>query len=245
MSQTTPSILSQLTLIPLLCALSFQAAADPMIGEAELGFVQLAGNSESHSINSKLTLEKNTENWQHAGLITALGNSVKTSRGDTQVTAEKYTGRAKSNYQPEADANYPYLLAEYEDDRFSGYEYQASAGLGYGFLVLNTARTLLALEVGTGYGYRKVKYIKVRGRPNIRLGKTLEWKFSEHASLAQGLSIEKDKDNSITRYDLSVTSTLTETLALKVGTDIKYTREVLIGTKHTNRMTYANIVYKF
>lgn len=234
-------------LIPLLCALSFQTAADPMIGEAELGFVQLAGNSESHSINSKLTLEKNTENWQHVGLITALGNSVKTSSGDTQVTAEKYTGRAKSNYQPEndPDANYPYLLAEYEKDRFSDYEYLASAGLGYGFLVLNTDRTLLALEVGTGYGYRKVKYIKVRGRPNVRLGKTLEWKFSEHASLAQGLSIEKDKDNSITRYDLSVTSTLTETLALKVGTDIKYTREVLIGTKHTNRMTYANIVYKF
>lgn len=234
-----------LTLIPALCALSFHALAEPMIGEAELGFVQLAGNSESHSINSRLTLEKNTENWQHAALITAMGNSVKTSSGDTQTTAEKYAGRAKSNYQPEADSNYPYLLAEYEDDRFSGYEYQASAGLGYGFIVLNTATTLLALEVGTGYGYRKVKYVEVRGRPNVRIGKTLEWKFSEHAALAQGLSIEKDKDNSITRYDLNVTSTLTETLALKVGTEIKYTREVLIGKEHTNRMTFASVVYKF
>jgi putative salt-induced outer membrane protein len=234
-----------LSIFPLLCSLGTPSFGDPMIGEAELGFVQFSGNSESHNANSRLTLEKNTENWQHAGLITAMGNSVKTASGDTQTTAERYTGRAKSNYAPEAESNYPYLLAEYEDDRFSGYEYQASAGLGYGFIVLNTATTLLALEVGTGYGYRKVKYVPVRGRPNVRVGKTLEWKFSKHAALTQGLSIEKDKDNSITRYDLNVTSTLTETLALKVGTEIKYTREVLIGTKHTNRMTFANIVYKF
>jgi putative salt-induced outer membrane protein len=214
-------------------------------GEVELGFVQTDGNSESTNISGKLKLEQETENWLHTASLSALNaSSTDAASGDKSRTAERYKGELKSDRKL-ADHTYLYLLAGYEDDRFSGFEYQANVGLGVGYKVIDHDTTKLAFEAGPGYRYDKIRRVEGEGEPTIRIGEKFDWKFSDSAELNQSLSSEKGDDNTISLLTLAIKSTLTETLALKIGTELKYTEQVPTGKKHADRITFATINYTF
>ncbi len=214
-------------------------------GYAELGFIDSAGNSESTNLRAQLTLEKETEDWLHNAKFTALNSANRNNgKGIKRSTAEKYRGEVKSDWKV-TDHGYLYLLSEYEEDRFSGLEYQARVGIGWGYRVIDRDTMTLALEIGPGYYYDKVKYQPADGDPTIRIGETFEWKFSNAAEFLQALNVETSTDNTITKFELAVRSNMTDTLALKVGTEFEYSKEVPAGKKHADRLTSAMITYRF
>lgn len=241
------------------------ATAEPVKGEAELGFVQTSGNSETQNIHAKLSLIKETENWKHEGKVTALGSSSQDqTTGQDETTAEKYTAEVKSDRNLD-DRSFLYALATYEDDRFSGFDYQATAGVGYGYKVIAEEDKTLTLEVGPGYRYNSIRDAKYpvgpdpkdEGEATLRLAESFDWKFSDTAELKQYVISEGGDKNTITKAGVSVQSKLTGALALKVGVDAKYTDKVPVdATASANAgrevrrdrldtETYATITYSF
>jgi putative salt-induced outer membrane protein len=226
------------------------AIAEPVKGEAELGFVNTNGNSETQTVNAKLKLTKDTEKWAHQANLAALSNSNSES-----TTAEKYTAAFQSDRKLD-ERSFLYGLATYEDDRFSGFKYQATVGAGYGYKVINNDERTLTLEIGPGYRVNSVDDVvdanglviipgDEESEVTLRLGEIYVWKFSETAEFNQYLTVEGGEDNTITNLGVSVKSALTGALALKLGIDMKMTDKVPSGRDDTDTETYATVTYSF
>lgn len=222
------------------------AYAEPLTGEAELGYVQTTGNSETSNINAKLKLVKENEKWTHEANLSALGSSNEDQdTGEDETTAEKYRASIQSDRKLD-DRSFLYALSTYEKDRFGAFDYEATAGVGYGYKVVAEEDMKLQFEIGPGYRFNAGKEgAKDQEEATLRLAEKFDWKFSETAELNQFVVAEGGDDNTITTAGISVKSALTGSLALKVGVNYKYTDEVPAGTDHADTETYANIAYNF
>lgn len=220
----------------LACAISI---AEPIKGEAELGFVTKEGNSETQTVNAKLQLAKDTLRWAHQANFTAFNNAS----GD-ETTAEKYTIALQSDRKLDDRASV-YMVATHEVDQFSGFDYQSTVGVGYGYKLIDEDDRGLTLEAGPGYRVNSVVDGESQSEVTLRLGEIYSWKFSETAELNQHLTIESGHLNTISHLGASVKSALTGSLALKVGVDIKFTDKVPAGRKDTDTETYATVSYAF
>jgi len=218
------------------CAVSI---AEPLKGEAELGFVTKEGNSETQTINAKLQLSKETLDWVHQAHFTAFNNAS----GD-ETTAEKYSVALQSDRKLDERASL-YVVVTHEEDHFSGFDYQSTVGIGYGYKVMDEDDRSLTLEAGPGYRVNAVVDGESQSEVTLRLGEIYSWKFSETAELNQHLTIESGDLNTISNLGASIKSSLTGSLALKVGVDIKYTDKVPVGRKDTDTETYATVSYAF
>lgn len=236
----------RIALISAVCmVVSTHLFAEPLKGEAELGLVATSGNTETENINAKLKLTKVVAKWVHEANFTALSSSSEDQdTGENRTTAEKYTADYKADREID-ERSYLYGITTYEDDRFSGFDYQATAGAGYGYKVIAEENRTLALEVGPGYRYNSIEGAEDEDEITLRVAETFDWKFSETAELNQYLNVEGGEDNTISKLGISLKSALTGTLALKVGVDIKYTDEVPADREHTDTETYATISYSF
>lgn len=219
--------------------------AEPVTGQAELGFVATTGNTETQLLNAKVKLFMETEDWLHTGKLTAYNSSnTDQTTGQDLTTAEKYNGEVKSDRNID-DRQYIYGLGSYDKDRFSGFDYQATLGVGYGYKVISSDVTKLTLEAGPGYRINAIKNGAKENELTLRLAEAYMLKFSDTAQFDQYLTIESGDYNTIAKLGVSVQSALSEALALKVGIDMKYTDKVLPGLDDTDTETYASVLYSF
>ncbi len=231
----SPLIVAGLTAV----VLNANVMAEPIKGEAELGYVSTSGNSETQTVNAKLKLTKNSKKWFHEAKLSALSNS-----SDSTTTAEKYTAFWQSDRKLD-DRSSLYVNSTYEDDRFSGFDYQATVGAGYGYKVIDDDVKTLTLEIGPGYRVNAVTEGKDETEVTLRVAEDFVWKFSPTAEFNQYLNVEGGKDNTITKLGVSLKAALTGALSLKLGFDVKLTKEVPVGKDDTDTETYATIAYSF
>lgn len=194
--------------------------AEPLKGEAELGFVNTSGNSETQIINTKLGLSDETESWLHKANFGFLR-----SEADDEITTEKYNLSLQSDRKLD-ERSFFFVIGNYEKDEFSGFDYQASAGVGYGYHAILFDEHKLSFEIGPGYRVNAVEDGDIEKETTIRLGEFFSWKFSGTAEFNQFITVEGGDENTITKAGLSIKSALTGTLSLKVGIDAKHTDEV-------------------
>src|SRR5688572_7004189 len=123
------------------------AQDDPFEASIALGYVGTTGNTDTTTFNTEVLVTLRTDQWTHNGKFQALGAQ------DTDVTtAERYLLEEKSDFNLD-EMNYLFGRGAYLDDRFSGYNYQASVAAGYGhYFIRNDA---LSLDAFGGLGYRE------------------------------------------------------------------------------------------
>jgi putative salt-induced outer membrane protein len=106
------------------------AAAD-WTGKGEVGAAVASGNTETKAANAKLELVDTVDKWKH--LFGLAGNYAADGVG---TTGQRWEAREQSdyNYSPKA---FWFGGGRYEDDRFSGFDYQGSlrTGLGHHSLI--------------------------------------------------------------------------------------------------------------
>ena len=230
--------------------------AEPWKGQADLGWLSNSGNSESTSLNAQLVLEKETVKWAHKIDLSANGNTSE-KNGEDETTAEKYEVALKSDRKLD-DRSYLYVLADYTDDRFSGYEFQASVGAGYGYKIIAEEDMTLMFEIGPGYSDSLLSTRGADGKRHIReetlrLGEGFTWNFSETSELNQYLTYEGGSDLSTLKFGGFVSSKLAAALSLKVGVDVTQrsgdaqdaAEDLDPDLEDTDTTTYANISYSF
>jgi putative salt-induced outer membrane protein len=209
-------------------------------GDLEIGYVSTQGNSEASSLKGRADAKRETDLWRYNIHFDTLNSSE-----DGDRSAERYFGSTKLDYKfgPRA---YTFGYLSYEDDRFSGYDWQAVAASGIGYQLLDTGVLLWEVEVGPGYRINKVEETAERERDVIMRGFTrFQWNLSDSATFEQELSVESGNENSITRSITSIKSTIIGQLAMKLSYTVKYTDEVPVGTEHADRETAVTLVYGF
>ena len=235
------------------------AYAEPWKGAADLGWLSNSGNSESTAVNAQLELSKETEKWEHAIKLAGAGASSENDAGDDEVSAEKYSLSLKSDRKLD-ERSYLYAIIDYTDNRFSGYEFQSNAGVGYGYKVIAEETMTLLFEIGPGYSHSQLSpENRTAGESShieeftYRLGEAFTWNFSETSELSQYITYQGGSDLNTLKFGGFVQSKLSNALSLKVGIDVTQrggdaqdaAEAVDPDLDDTDTTTYANVSYSF
>ena len=207
--------------------------------EAELGFVKTTGNTETESFVLKARVINTREKWRHI----ARGEALRNADGDT-VTAEKYFLSGKSEYTFR-DRSYVFGLVTYDDDRFSGFNYQLLGVLGYGRVVMERESVKLNLEVGAGGRQSDPEIGDTDNEAVLRAAGDFEWKISKSATFIQELSSDIGEDKTITRSLTALTTKINSYLSSRIAYQLKHSSEVPVGIEKTDTEFTFTLLFKY
>lgn len=236
------------------------AAESPWKSSAELGYVNVSGNTNTESLKASFDLSYDPEKWFHKMHAEALSSKSETT-DDTVVpaikteerTAAKWLITGQSDYKI-TTRDYAYGLFSYEDDRFSGFEYQAKFGLGYGRKVIQTDVHELKLEIGPGIRYFELEpttppaaavITDRQSETLIRLAAGYIWKISKTAKFTEDLTVELGEDQDEWKSVTALTANINSSLAMKLSYTIKDLDVVPAGTENTDKEAAVTLVYTF
>ena len=222
--------------------------APPWRGEGELGFLMTSGNSETESVNGKFDLTYESADWRHNGhfevLYSAEERETETGGSEMETSAEKYLVSAKTNYKF-TEKDYAFLTGTYEDDRFSGYDYQTSVSAGYGRRLFETERMLMEVEVGPGYRYNYLDSGGAEEEAILRGYAMFTSKLTDSSSFKQEVSVEAGADQTVTKSISSVQARIVDALSMKASFTAEHTSTVPEDTDKTDTETALTLVYSF
>lgn len=208
-------------------------------GDAELGYMKTTGNTDTKSLHAKGKLINERTKWRH----TVTGEVVnKSDSGDK--TAERYLATGKTDYKIN-DRSYVFVMLSYEDDKFSGYEYQSSEVLGYGYSVIKEENLKLDLEAGAGARQSKPESDSRINEGVVKGAANLEWKISDTTTFTQLLSVEAGEDITVGRSASGLVVRIIGNLAAKFSFNVKHTSDVEPGFDKTDTESVVTLVYSF
>lgn len=209
-------------------------------GEAELGYTQLSGNTDSQTLIGKSQLT-----WWRERRTHLLRGEVRHVSRDGEASAEQYRLTGRERYDLEGP-HYLFGFARWEKDRFSGYDQQLAAIAGYGRELIRRERHRLSLEAGPGY-----RHDRIDTEPNVSLAVAygaLDWHLeaTETTTLKQELSVEATDDNTTSRARSSLTARLNSRLALRLSHEVKRNSQPPEGAEaRTDHTTSASLLYSW
>jgi putative salt-induced outer membrane protein len=220
-------------------------------GKGEAGLVVASGNTETTTANAKLDLATEIEKWKHH-----FGGAALYSSSDEEgVTARRYEAFEQTDYNF-SPRNFWFGAARYENDEFSGFEYQATISSGIGHKFIDTDITKFTGTAGVGYKFFETQDVfdEVTGvliepgesDSEVVFRGTLDYdhKFTETTSLLDKFVVEAGADNTFVQNELALQVKMTDVLALAVGYSVRHNTDPPEGFKKTDTLTTINLVYE-
>ncbi|MCG8466437.1 MAG: DUF481 domain-containing protein [Xanthomonadales bacterium] len=209
-------------------------------GTGELGIVLSRGNSDTETINANAQIKYTPEQWEHDLRVEWLQ-----ARDNGENTAKRFNAAFNSRYQFQDDA-YAYAALRYDDDEFSGFNYQGSVSLGYGRFLINNERHVLKVEAGPGLRLSEpVSSGETESELIARGVLDYAWKLSDNADLSNVFLVETGENNTFFENKLALTTGITDALRLKLGLSVRRNSNVPADRENTDYLTTANLVYQF
>ena len=238
-----------LTAFPLHAQEQSAAEKSPWDAEAELGYLMTDGNTETQSVNFRFDITREVTRWKHNFHYETLFRSeTDEDTGEEETTAQRFLVSAQSNYKFDA-RNSVFLMGRYEDDRFSGYDYQYTVTAGYSRIFIKTESTELSGEIGPGYRFSKIDDDTVADDEEreaiLHVGGFFEYSFNSAAVFTQEVSVETGDEKTITRAVTALKSQIADSLAMKASYTLKHTSRVPPDTEKTDTETALTLVYSF
>ena len=209
-------------------------------GNVDLGVVRTTGNSETETVNGEASIiYRVSEPWATGFSIG--GFSAKD--GDDR-TAERYFFNWDNRITID-EKSFWFTNLEYEDDRFSGFDYQAGLFGGYGYEFYRTDDSHFL--VGVGAGMRRSKFESGETEDEAVLRGSLDYRtpISDYAEFTQLLTLDVGEERNIARSESALSAKILEDLSLKIAYVVKYTSDVPPGFEKTDTTTTIGLSYKF
>ena len=162
-----------------------------------------------------------------------------------------------TTYLVDADGHVTFWFgaARYEDDRFSGFEFQATLSTGLGRKFIDSDRTKFVGTAGVGYKVFETRdafddtgvLIEPGSRESeIVFRGTLDYghDFTETTSIVDKFIVEAGADNTYLQNDIALQVKMTDVLALAVGYTVKHNTDPPVGFEKTDTLTTVNLVYE-
>ncbi len=221
------------------------------LGKTEAGWVMARGNTDTDSANAKIDIAYELEQWKHslyaAGLY-GTNNEIK--------SAERWEARLQSDYKL-TERMFVFGALRYEQDHFSGFDYQGSATAGLGYKFIDTEATKLTGTLGGGYRRLRPEQLikdeagrviqRIKGEESSEFvgnaGVKFEHQLTASTKILDTLLVEAGSTNTFAQNDLSLEVSMTGTLALALGYSIRHNTDPPTGLEKTDRLTTVNLVY--
>ena len=209
-------------------------------GEGELGMTQTSGNTETSNVLAKLAVTYVHSKWEHQADVEILR-----SEDNDTLTAKRYDLGVQSNYDL-SKQDYLYANAQYEEDHFSGYDYQTIITGGYGYKIINTEPTLLKLEAGIGGRQSRLEEeIDGNREPIARLALHYRQKVGSHSQFIQNFLAIPGGDNTFARSYTALKVQIMDQVAVNLSFLVKHNTDVPDENKNTDTVSAVTLVYNF
>ncbi len=208
-------------------------------GGGEFGLAITSGNSETETLNGRLELIHNSELWRH----TLQASALNVSDSDTAII-ERYTFGYKIDRKI-TDYEYYFGAFRYDDDRFSGFDFQSSLTFGIGRRIFATAVSRFDVELGLGYRLSRTVNGRNEDEAIGRFYGDYEYNVSENTVFSQTLLIEPAFRNTFSESITALKISFAKQLALKLSFAAKNNSDTPANTKSTDTVTTAAVVYSF
>jgi putative salt-induced outer membrane protein len=211
----------------------------PREASIALGYVGTTGNTETTALNAEVLLTYRTLRWTHNGKFQGLA-----AEDDSVTTAERYYLEEKSDFNLD-ERQYLFGKGSYNDDRFSGFGYQATVAAGYGRYFAKS--DVFTLDGFGGLGYRENDVIDgdTEGEGIVTLGEKVAWAISPSSSFVQSFSSDIGEEITVSRFEIGLQSNIIERIATKIAFQARNISEVPAGNKKTDTQTSVSLVYSF
>ena len=209
-------------------------------GEGELGFTSTSGNTDSENLNARLGVAREEGKWKHAADLRAIKNTTA-----DETTADSLVFREKSEYKL-GEKSYAFGKLRYEDDEFSGYDYQTSISFGLGSRFIEDEQQLLDASIGLGYRSIKDSATGDSEEDAIITGEVIyAYKISETTTFTQTFFVESGDENTHSESDTGLKTQIAGNLASKIGYLVKHNSDVPSGIDKTDKIFSVSLVYGF
>ncbi len=225
----------------------------PLVVKAQVGYVSSHGNTDAQTANAKLDVTYNVDAWKHelqlAGLYGKSNDIVSAERLDTQW---------QTNYNI-TNRLYAFGALHYDDDKFSGFQYQEIVSTGAGYSLIKLADATLDAQVGVGYrrlrpellGKDAAGDVISRTPQEVETGAVATatikgmYAFNSSTKLTDVLAAESGSDNTMMQNDLGLQVNMTKALAITVGYEVRRNSNPPAGLVKTDSLVTFNLAYAF
>jgi putative salt-induced outer membrane protein len=222
-------------------------------GKGQAGYVMSRGNSETDAANAKLDVFLRTPEWKHQLTLEGLFG-----RSAHITSAERWDLRLQSDYTITSQL-FAFGALAYQDDRFSGFQYQASGSGGMGYKFLDSDTTKLAAQLGVGYRVLRpetlikddsgavIERIALQSESELVATAGIDFvhRFNSSTKLTDKLIAESGSSNTSIKNDLALEVKMSKKLALAAGYSVLHNTKPAEGVKRTDTITTLNVVYAF
>jgi len=244
MRTTSRQMTSRGLCVGVLLGLLGSAAQAEWKGKGELGLVIASGNTETETLNAKAEMFLEVDPWKHS-----VGFSALRSRDDEGVKGDRFELHGQSDYKL-SSVTYVLGALRYDKDKFSPYDYQAVATVGYGYKIYDTEDLKLAAELGAGYRRTKDRTTQaVDGDAIVRGALSYAQKLLEGTNVYDKFLVEAGSNNTYLQNEIGIMVNMTDQLALSVAHLIRHNTDVnqnaVPAPKKTDQLITANLVFSF
>jgi putative salt-induced outer membrane protein len=218
-----------------------------------VGYSKTGGNSDTSAGNALFHAAHVMGNWKLLFGFDALYGST---RGET--TAQAWDAYLQANYNI-TPRFYWYVGTRYDDDRFSGFAYQAAVKTGFGYKFIDTDATKLTVQAGPGYRRLRPE-ILVRDEIGAIVSRTeqpeessaiadaglaFEHNFNASTKLLAAATVQAGKDNTLTNASVALQVKMTDRLALSASYKLSDNSNPPPGSGHKDTLTSLGLVFEF
>jgi len=217
-----------------------------------LGYSKTGGNTDNSAGNFLFHMAHVMGDWKLLFGVDALYGST---RGET--TAQAWDTYLQGNYNI-TRRFYWYVGGRYDDDRFSGFAYQAAVKTGPGYNFIDTDTTKLTAQVGVGYRWLRPEILlrdDIGGivsrteQPEesdaiVDAGVSFEHDFNQSTKIIAAATTQSGKDNTLTDARVALQVKMSERLALSAGYKVLDNSSPPPGSGHRDTLTTLGIVYE-
>jgi len=228
-----------LMVVMMIGAAATTAVAGEWAGNAELGFVQTGGNTDTSSLNVKGKAINDADDWR-----STVEAGVLQSKDTGAITSEKYNFSIQQDWKG-LSTGYLFARFGYEQDKFGGYNSRTSETVGYGFDILKSDDKQWNAEVGAGARQTEdVAGVKVSDTV-ARASTVFNWKISEVATFSQELKTEGGQEGYITNSVTALTNQVAGNLSSKISYAVQNNSKAPVGTKASDTILSASLVFSY
>jgi putative salt-induced outer membrane protein len=209
-------------------------------GKGKLGGVLTRGNTKTTTLSADADVQNVLDRWKHK-----FGGSVLRALSEDELTADRWELRAGSEYTP-TDRAFSFVTARYEDDAFTDFEYQVTGAIGLGYHFFQSPETKLDVTIGVGARATELRSTGEAEREDILRG-SMEFQhaLTETAKVFDRYLVESGSTNTFSQNTLGIEVKVNGSLALGLGYEVRRNSHVVPGTRNSDQVYTANVVYSF
>ena len=225
----------------------------PLTIKAQVGYVSSHGNTDAQTANAKFDAAYVVDAWKHELQLAGLYG-----KSNDIVSAENLDAQWQSNYNF-TNRLFAFGALHYDDDKFSGFQYQETLSTGAGYSLVKLKDATLDVQVGVGYRRLRPELIDKDDTGDVISRTPLEaesgavatatikgmYAFNSSTKLTDVVAAEAGTDDTLLQNDLGLQVSMSKTLSITIAYEVKHNSSPPAGLVKTDSLVTFNLTYAF